>query len=178
MNLATSEPIRIDSDLLSISASWDRSAMPEGVEPMLCAFLLDAEGRVPSAEHVVFDNHPVGPEGVVEHLGHADPDRETILLAPAGLLPNVDHVAVAVSVRHEYNAAGAWAAGVRIDVSDPEKPEREPMTVTMPSADGGSLVLAAFSRGDDAWQVRCLATSVPGAFSELALRYNLKVSTD
>jgi tellurium resistance protein TerD len=145
------------------------------------AFLLGADGKVRSDGDLIFYNNLVSPEGAVEHSGdnlsgQGDGDDERLTVDLARMPPDVDRIAVAVTVheadvRHQ-NFGMVGHAYIRCVNADGDH-EIARYDLTDDCSSETSMVFGELYRSGSEWRFRAVGQGYHGGLGPLARSYGV-----
>lgn len=109
INLSKGQRVDIGLEKIGVGLGWDPAAGGQDFDLDASAFLLGANGRIPSEEYFVFYNNPLSPDGAVQSSGddrtggNSDGDDETLTLDLKKVDPRVEQIVFTVTI-HEFEA--------------------------------------------------------------------------
>jgi tellurium resistance protein TerD len=100
---------RVDIGLtkLGVGLGWDPAQTGQDFDLDASAFLLGANGKIPTDKYFVFYNNPTSPDGSVQSSGddqtggNSDGDDETLMVDLDRIDPSIEQIVVTVTI-HDY----------------------------------------------------------------------------
>lgn len=184
MNLSKGESFDLTKAAPGLSkvyagAGWDVKAGGPTMDLDLCAFLVDANGKLTDDKNFVFFNNKKSLCGSVSSRGDnltgaGDGDDEVLDINLANVPEAVKKIVIAVSI---YNAAAKGQALKNLDnafvriVNAEGDVELTKYNLTNFDNAGANFVLGELIRGDAGWSFTAIGEPKPGELGDLATSY-------
>ena len=159
-----------------VSVRW-RASNPAVSEVDVSAFLLRADGKVPSDAGMVFYGQPEGPGGSVklQHVPSLGGGAEARFNVGLGLLPpDIERVAFTGTVGND--ASFQLVDAVEVVVGDGADAVR--FDVPLQGSTEAALVLGELYRRNGAWKFRAVAQGFNGGLAPLARSFGVDIAAD
>lgn len=149
------------------------------------AFLLDADGKVQSDGDFVFYNNLVSPCGSLVHTGdnlkgaeNASADAETLKVNLASLAPEVERIAICVSIHQaeirQQNFGMVVGGYIRV-LNERSNHEIARFDLSEDASVETALIFGEIYRYGGEWKFRATAQGFPGGLGELARHFGVNV---
>jgi tellurite resistance protein TerA len=167
-----------------VAVGWEPQSLP-GLEIDTSAFLVGADGKVPSDAHFVFYGAPLSPDGAVRLHPAASTgvaaDIQAVEIDLAAVPAGVEGVDVCVTI-HEGQTRGqsfASLTGVFARLVEPAS-GREIARFTLPTAGMAetAITLGKVYRRNGQWKFRAVGQGFAGGLAPLARQHGVDVAAD
>ena len=170
--------------VVSLGLGWDaRTTDGSSFDLDSSAIGVGADGKAVSNEHFVFYNNKRSPDGSIEHggdnlTGEGSGDDEVITVNVAAVPPNIEKVAVAVSI-YEADTKGLSFGQVRNAfirvVNQADGVELARYDLTEDASTETAMVFGELYRNGTDWKFRAIGQGYASGLSGIAQDYGITV---
>jgi tellurite resistance protein TerA len=169
MDLQSGQNVALGAGRLSLTLSCTPSQQQASLD--LCAFMLDANGKVTGDAGFVFYGQPRAPSGAVT----VEPATGVVSIDPRSMPAGIERVVIAVSIDASVAGLDAFRRyqGLVLEGKDERVSVR--FALSTPGMAESALILAEVYVRNGAWKIRALGQGFAGGLAPLARNYGVDV---